>query len=93
VADEGAAHGRRSRLVLEDGTVVGSIANSFSEEEDGFSARLLVMLPVTCGPQVIEHHLQHFAVEFRNWILGAATEQAGRWAVARRDEKPPLPLS
>ncbi len=72
--DHDAAHGRRSRLVLADGTVVGSIANSFSEEPDGFTAHLSVTLPVTCGEQVIEHHLQHFAVEFRNWILGAAAE-------------------
>ena len=70
--------GRRSRLVLEDGTVVGSIANAFAEEHDGFTARLSVTLPVTCGPEVIEHHLQHFAVEFRNWILGADAELSGR---------------
>ncbi|WNV88010.1 hypothetical protein [Umezawaea sp. Da 62-37] len=70
-----AAHGRRSRLVLEDGTVVGSISNSFSEEEEGFTAHLSVTLPVTCGPQVVEHHLRHFAVEFRNWILRAAAER------------------
>jgi hypothetical protein len=75
--DDAAPRGRRSHLVLEDGTVVGSIANSFSDEEDGFTAPLSVTLPVTCGPQVIEHHLQHFAVEFRNWILRAAAEQAG----------------
>jgi hypothetical protein len=72
---DGAAH-RRSHLVLEDGTVVGSIANTFTDDEDGFTARLSVTLPITCGPEVIEHHLQHFAVEFRNWILGAAAEQA-----------------
>jgi hypothetical protein len=72
--EEKAAHGRRSLLALEDGTVVGSISNLFSEEEDGFTAHLSVTLPVTCGPPVIEHHLQHFAVEFRNWILRAAAE-------------------
>lgn len=70
--------GRRSRLVLEDGTVVGAIATAFAEEEGGFTARLSVTLPVSCGAQVIEHHLRHFAVEFRNWILGAAAEQPGQ---------------
>ena len=75
--DGAAAHGRRSRLVLEDGTVVGSIANAFARRSDGFTAHLSVTLPATCGPEVIEHHLQHFAVEFRNWILGAAAEQSG----------------
>ncbi len=66
---------RRSHLLLEDGTVVGSISNSFAEEEGGFTANLSVTLPTTCGPHVIEQHLQHFAVEFRNWILAAAAEQ------------------
>lgn len=31
-------------------------------------------LPVTCGAHAVEHHLQHFAVAFRNWILSAAVE-------------------
>jgi hypothetical protein len=67
----------RSRLALEDGTVVGSIATAFDEETDGFTARLSVSLPVTCDPEVVEQHLQHFAVEFRNWILAAAAELNG----------------
>ncbi|BDZ47879.1 hypothetical protein GCM10025867_01200 [Frondihabitans sucicola] len=67
---------RRSRLALEDGTVVGWISNEFEDEEDGFSVRLTVTLPATCAPDVIEQHLQHFAVEYRNWILGAAAELA-----------------
>jgi hypothetical protein len=66
--------GRRSHILLLDGTVVGSIANAFEEEDDGFTARLSVTLPVTCAPEVIEQHLEHFAVEFRTWILRAATE-------------------
>ena len=64
-------------LALEDGTLVGSIATSFDEEADGFTARLSVTLPATCGPEVVEQHLQHFAVEFRNWILTAAAELEG----------------
>lgn len=82
VADEEAppdAHGivpsRRSRIVLGDGTVIGSISNSFHEAPEGFEARLSVSLPVTCSPAVVEQHLEHFAVEFRNWILAAAAEQ------------------
>lgn len=72
-----ATEGRRSHLLLEDGTVVGSIANAFEEEPDGFTARLSVTLPATCGPAVVEQHLEHFAVEFRSWILRAAAEVAG----------------
>lgn len=66
--------GRRSHMLLADGTVVGSIANAFDEEDDGFTARLSVTLPATCAPDVIEQHLEHFAVEFRTWILRAAQE-------------------
>ncbi|MDQ2758120.1 MAG: hypothetical protein M3Y71_16465 [Actinomycetota bacterium] len=72
--DDGATHRRRSRMALEDGTVVGSIANSFFDEQDGFSVHLSVTLPATCGHEVVEHHLEHFAVEFRSWILRAAQE-------------------
>lgn len=67
--------GRRSHMLLADGTVIGSIANSFDEEQDGFTARLSVTLPATCAPAVIEQHLEHFAVEFRSWILRAANER------------------
>lgn len=68
--------GRRSQMLLEDGTVVGSIANAFDEEPDGFTATLSVTLPATCGPGVIQQHLEHFAVEFRTWILRAAAAPA-----------------
>lgn len=57
-----------------DGAVVGSIANAFDEEHDGFTARLSVTLPATCAPDVVDQHLEHFAVEFRTWILRAAPE-------------------
>ncbi|SEE30536.1 hypothetical protein SAMN04489740_1087 [Arthrobacter alpinus] len=69
--------GRRSQLLLEDGTVVGSIENAFDEELDGFTATLSVTLPAICGPDVIRQHLEHFAVEFRTWILRAAAAPAG----------------
>lgn len=69
--------GRRSQMLLGDGTVVGSIANAFDEEPDGFTATLSVTLPATCGPDVVQQHLEHFAVEFRTWILRVAAEQTG----------------
>lgn len=65
---------RQSRMALDDGTVVGSIANTFQDAHDGFTARLSVTLPATCSPDVIEQHLEHLAVEFRTWILRAAAE-------------------
>lgn len=66
---------RRSLLTLDDGTVVGSIANAFADEKDGFTLRLSVTLPETAAPEVIQQHLEHFAVEYRNWIVQAAAEQ------------------
>ena len=77
-ADDGASHRRRSRMALEDGTVVGTIANAFHDEDDGFTVHLSVTLPATCGTNVVDHHLEHFAVEFHSWILRAADELAGR---------------
>lgn len=62
-------------MVLDDGTAIGSIFNAFFEEQDGFTVKLSVTLPITCGPEIVEHHLQHFAIEFHNWILRAAAEQ------------------
>jgi hypothetical protein len=70
----GSANARRPHMVLEDGTVVGSVSTAFDEEVDELTARLSVTLPGTCGP-LVEQHLEHFAVEFRNWILLAAAEQ------------------
>ncbi len=64
-------------MTLGDGTVVGSIANAFAEEADGFTARLSVTLPATCDFEVVEQHLERFAVEFRTWILRAAAESGG----------------
>lgn len=65
----------RSRMALSDVTGIGTISNSFADVPGGFKARLSVTLPITCGPEVVEHDLEHFAVEFRNWILAAAAEQ------------------
>lgn len=50
----------------------GRLANVFEDKRDGFTVRLSVTLPVTCAPDVVDQHLEHFAVEFRTWILRAA---------------------
>ncbi|MDI1461095.1 hypothetical protein QEZ54_08975 [Catellatospora sp. KI3] len=69
----GSGNVRRSHIVLEDGTVVGSVSTAFSDEADGLTAQLSVTLPSTCEG-LVEQHLEHFAVEFRTWILLAAAE-------------------
>jgi len=73
-ATEDTPTARRSHMVLADGTVVGAISTAFEEEDEGFTARLSVTLPASCAPAAIEQHLEHFAVEFRSWILRAARE-------------------
>jgi len=65
-----------SNLFLADGTVVGRALIQFGDTADGFTANLTVYFPVTCPDDVLEHHLRHYAVEFRNWIVAAAAAQA-----------------
>jgi len=69
------AGARSSHIVLDDGTVVGSVSTAFKDADGGLVARLSVTLPGTCSA-LVEQHLEHFAVEFRTWILRAAREQA-----------------
>ncbi|MFE5550199.1 hypothetical protein ACFQ71_41605 [Streptomyces sp. NPDC056534] len=45
-----------------------------------FCAGLMLFLafsfPVSCPDEVLDHHLRHYAVEFRNWIVAAAAARA-----------------
>jgi hypothetical protein len=73
---EGAAtEGRRSSLTLADGTVFGWVSTLFEEVPDGFIATLTVTLPSSCAPELVDEHLEHFAVEFHSWILAAAEQR------------------
>ncbi|MGW1775562.1 hypothetical protein [Streptomyces sp. NPDC002104] len=65
-----------SNLFLADGTVVGRALIQFGDTADGFTAHLTVYFPVTCPDEVLDHHLRHYAVEFRNWIVAAAAARA-----------------
>ena len=66
---------RYSQLLLDDDrTVFGSISTLFSDTADGMRAELSVTLPATSAPYAIDQHLEHFSVEFRNWMLLAAAE-------------------
>ncbi|MFJ9407293.1 hypothetical protein [Streptomyces sp. NPDC101393] len=69
-------HTMSSNLFLSDGTVVGRAMTQFGDTADGFTASLTVHLPTTCPEEVLEHHLRHYAVEFRNWITAAAAAGA-----------------
>ncbi|WLQ69304.1 MULTISPECIES: hypothetical protein [Streptomyces] len=65
-------HKMSSNLFLADGTVVGRALTQFGDTPDGFTASLTVYVPSACPRDVLEHHLRHYAVEFRNWITAAA---------------------
>lgn len=65
-----------SNLFLADGTVVGRALIQFGDTADGFTSHLTVYFPVACSDEVLQHHLRHYAVEFRNWIVAAATARA-----------------
>ncbi|MFG2205578.1 hypothetical protein [Streptomyces sp. NPDC048638] len=69
-------HKMSSNLFLDDGTVVGRALTQFGDTADGFTAHLTVYVPTTCPQDVLEHHLRHYAVEFRNWITAAAAARA-----------------
>lgn len=69
-SSSGGPEDRRSHLLLDDGTV------RLRRATRRLHRTSLVTLTFTCGAEVTEQHLEHFAVEFRNWILAAAAEQA-----------------
>lgn len=68
---------RHSYLKLDDdGTIFGSVSTAFLETDSGMRAELSVTLPATSAPDAVDQHLQHFSVEFRSWMLKAATESS-----------------
>ncbi|WP_434598999.1 hypothetical protein [Streptomyces sp. A5-4] len=69
-------HKMSSNLFLADGTIVGRALTQFGDTADGFTANLTVYVPSSCPADVLEHHLRHYAVEFRNWILTATAARA-----------------
>ncbi|MGX6605001.1 hypothetical protein ACWKSP_23145 [Micromonosporaceae bacterium Da 78-11] len=66
---------RLADLSLPDGTVVGRVLNQFGDTDEGFTAHLTCYFPVECADEFVEHHREHLAVEFRNWITAAAAAQ------------------
>ncbi|WP_327119662.1 hypothetical protein OG206_24685 [Streptomyces sp. NBC_01341] len=59
-----------------DGTVVGRALTQFGDTADGFTASLTVYLPTERPQDVLEQHLRHYAAEFRNRIVAAASARA-----------------
>jgi hypothetical protein len=67
---------KATNMFLPDGTIFGRLLTQFGDLDGGFAAHLTVYLPASCPKDVVEHHLRHFAVEFRNWIVNAASDLA-----------------
>jgi hypothetical protein len=67
---------RIADITLADGTIVGRMLNQFGDTDDGFKANITAFFPTACPEEHFEHHRQHIAVEFANWIKAAAAEQA-----------------
>jgi hypothetical protein len=64
-------------VALADGTTIGHALHQFRETADGFDVLLAIYFPTAAPEEFIEGHRQHLAVEFTNWIVGAA-ESLGR---------------
>lgn len=64
-------------VALADGTTIGHALHQFRETTDGFDALFAIYFPAAAPEELIEGHRQHLAVEFTNWIVGAA-ESLGR---------------
>lgn len=62
---------------LADGTVIAHLLHQLRDTDAGFDAVLGIYFPEATPAEVIEGHRQHLAVEFTNWITGAA-ESLGR---------------
>ncbi|MCX5214755.1 hypothetical protein OG689_36800 [Kitasatospora sp. NBC_00240] len=69
-------HKQATNLFLADGTIIGRVLIQFGDTADGFTSSLSVYMPTSCPDDVLEHHLRHFAIEFRNWITAAAAARA-----------------
>jgi hypothetical protein len=49
----------------------GAIRHQFRDEDDGFTARLTIELPVLTPGRIVRAHRWHLACEFSNWIEAA----------------------
>lgn len=54
-----------------DGLRIGSAIHEMRDSEDGLHIKLTIILPAAAPQSLVEGHLQHFAVEFRNWTRAA----------------------
>lgn len=54
-----------------DGLRVGYSMRQSRDEDDGLHLRFTTFLPRVAPPELVRRHLNHFAIEFRNWTRAA----------------------
>ena len=69
------AHPREHRLGAfindADGLRIGSAIHEMRDADDGLHVMLTIILPDAAPDRFVDGHLQHFAVESRNWTHAA----------------------
>jgi hypothetical protein len=50
-----------------EGTHIGSALHELRDGERGLVAKLTIHLPAAAPSELVQGHLRHFAIEFRNW--------------------------
>ncbi len=65
-------------LLDANGLRVGFSMRQSRDEPDGLHLQFTTHLPSAAPPELVERHLHHFAIEFRNWTRAAWLELAER---------------
>ena len=64
-------------IVDADGLRVGFSMRQSRDEADGLHLRFTTFLPGAAPPELVRRHLNHFAIEFRNWTRAALVALQG----------------
>ncbi len=65
-----------AEIVDAEGTLVGYSMRELRDDADGLHLKLTSHLPAAVPPGLVERHLHHFSIEYRNWAHFAAKEIA-----------------
>ena len=64
-------------IVDADGLRVGFSMRQSRDEDDGPHLQFTTFLPKAAPPELVRRHLNHFAIEFRNWTHAALVASQG----------------
>ncbi|AEK36147.1 hypothetical protein ACTXK0_13135 [Corynebacterium variabile] len=80
--------------VLRDGSTQCYVLQQFRDVEGGMEISLDIFYPAACPSWVVEHHLKHYTVEFRNGVrLATAARRAEAEAAAAEQDSAPVETS